>query len=82
MRFTTWAIGGMMVAANPAAAQEIADISLVPGDAVTVRIDEAGAALAPERSRAQWARFDIAAARHLSGITPPEVPQTEAMPMD
>jgi hypothetical protein len=67
--------------AMPAAAQEIPALSLAPGEAVTLRFDDGGRAGAPERGRAAWSRFDLAAARQLAGMTPPDAPVPEGMPV-
>lgn len=63
-----------LLAAAPALAQEIPTMSLEPGDAVVVRFDDGGRVGEPERRRAEWTPFDLYAARHLSGQTPPEAP--------
>lgn len=68
-------------AASPAAAQDIPAISLTPGEAVIVRFDDGGRVGEPERTRAAWARFDLVAARHLAGMTPPDAPATEGVPL-
>ncbi|MGQ0590723.1 MAG: hypothetical protein ACT4N8_14555 [Sphingosinicella sp.] len=68
--------------AVPASAQTIPPISLVPGEAVTVRIDDGGRAGAPERGRAEWSRFDAYAARQLAGLPTPDAPVPEGMPID
>ena len=67
-------------AAAPVAAQDIPELALSPGEAVTVRIDGGGRGLAPERGKAEWSDFDVYAARHLAGITPPEAPIPVATP--
>ena len=67
--------------AAPAAAQEIPALSLAPGESVTFRFDDGGRVGPPERGRAAWSRFDLVAARHLAGITPPDAPVTEGMPL-
>jgi hypothetical protein len=72
---------GLLLAAAPAAAQDIPAMSLAPGEAVTVRFDDGGRVGAPERSRAAWSRFDLVAARQLAGMTPPDAPMTEGMPI-
>ena len=63
-------------AAAPVAAQDIPELALSPGEAVTVRIDGGGRGMAPERGKAEWSDFDVYAARHLAGITPPEAPSS------
>jgi hypothetical protein len=75
------AISCLLLAAAPAAAQDILPISLAPGDAVTVRFDDGGRIGEPERARAAWSRFDIVAARQLAGMTPPDAPVAEAVPV-
>jgi hypothetical protein len=69
----------LLLAAAPSAAQDIPNISLAPGEAVTVRFDDGGRVGAPESGRAEWNRFDIAAARQMAGMTPPDEPMREAM---
>lgn len=71
----------LLLAAAPAAAQDMPAISLTPGDAVTVRFDDGGPVGEPERGRAAWSRFDLVAARQLAGITPPDAPVPEAAPI-
>jgi hypothetical protein len=71
---------GLLALPAAAAAQDVPNISLAPGEAVTVRFDDGGRVGAPQRGRAEWGRFDLIAARHLAGMTPPDVPQREAMP--
>ncbi|HYD12822.1 MAG TPA: hypothetical protein VEC11_08235 [Allosphingosinicella sp.] len=66
-----------LLAAAPAAAQEIPALSLAPGEAITLRFDDGGRVGPPERGRAAWSRYDLFAARHLAGIAPPEAPETE-----
>jgi hypothetical protein len=68
-------------AAGAAHAQAIPPISLAPGDAVVVRIDEGGVAAAPERNEARWTRFDLVAARQLAGMTPPKTPMDHDIPI-
>lgn len=71
------AIACLLLAAAPAAAQDIPAISLAPGEAVTVRFDDGGRVGEPERGRAAWSRFDLVAARQLAGMTPPDAPVSE-----
>jgi hypothetical protein len=71
---------GLIALPAAAAAQDIPDISLAPGEAVTVRFDDGGRVGEPQRGRAGWNRFDIAAARQMAGMTPPDEPMREAMP--
>ncbi len=71
-----------LLAATPAGAQEIPSISLAPGEAVTVRFDEGGRIGPPVRGRAVWSRFDLSAARHLAGMTPPDAPVPEGIPLN
>ncbi|MEA3014366.1 MAG: hypothetical protein QOD42_2911 [Sphingomonadales bacterium] len=70
----------LLLAAAPAAAQDIPDISLAPGEAVAVRFDDGGRVGAPQRGRAEWNRFDAAAARQMAGMPPLDEPMREAMP--
>jgi len=72
---------GLIALSAPAAAQDIPAISLAPGEAVTVRFDDGGRVGEPERGRAAWSRFDIIAARQLAGMTPPDAPVAEAVPV-
>lgn len=65
----------------PAAAQEIAPVTLRPGEAVTIRFDEGGRVGEPERGQAEWTPFTVYAARRLAGETPPDAPQRFASPM-
>ena len=65
-----------------AQAQRIPDLTLAPGEAVTIQFDEAGAAGAPVRSPARWSSFDVEVARQMSGMTPPDAPQADAIPLD
>jgi hypothetical protein len=70
-----------LLAAWPAAAQDIPAITLSPGQSITIRFDDGGRVGAPERGRAEWTRFDVAAARQLAAITPPEAPVPQAQPV-
>lgn len=76
------AFAACLTIAAPAAAQETAAVTLAPGESVTVRIDDGGVIGAPERGRAEWTPYDIAAARHLSGIPTPgsAVPYATPLP--
>jgi len=71
-----------LIAASPAAAQEIPALSLAPGEAVTIHFDDGGRIGAPERGRAEWSRFDIVAARQLAGQTPPDAPVPVGTPLN
>jgi hypothetical protein len=64
------------VIAAPALAQAVA---LAPEEAVTLRLD--GEAAPAERGRAEWTPFDIAIARHMSGLPIPEAPVPFASPL-
>lgn len=64
------------VVAAPSPAQEIA---LAPEEAVILRLE--GDAAPAERGRAEWTPHDIAVARHLAGLTPPEAPAASASPV-
>lgn len=72
---------GLAVAAAPVAAQTIPAMTLVPGEAITVQLGNDDRAGAPERQRAEWSAFDVFAARHLSGITPPDAPVPVGTPL-
>jgi hypothetical protein len=71
----------LLTLAAPALAQSPPPIALVPGEAVTFRIDQASGAVSPERGRADWQSFDVAVARHLSGIPVPDAPVPFATPL-
>jgi hypothetical protein len=61
--------------AAPALAQDRLPVTLAPEEAITLRLDASGATLGRENAgRAEWTPFDIAVARHLSGLTPPKEP--------
>ena len=72
---------GALLSAPPAAAQEIPALSLAPGDSVVLHFDDGGRVGPPERGTATWSRFDLHAARQLAGITPPDAPVPNAMPI-
>lgn len=74
-------LAAVALAAAPARAGDIATIRLAPGEAATVRFDDGGPIGEPVRSRAEWTRFDVYAARTLSGMTPPDTPMREGIPM-
>lgn len=65
----------IVAAAQPALAQEV---GLEPGEAAIVHV-EGGAP--PERGTAEWTPFDVAVARHLAGMTPPEAPVPDPSPL-
>ncbi|HEX8644436.1 MAG TPA: hypothetical protein VF702_11050 [Allosphingosinicella sp.] len=67
--------------AAPVAAQTLPAVTLSPGEAVTMRLDDGGVVGAPERGRAEWSRFDLYAARQLAGMTPPDAPEPESTPI-
>jgi len=72
---------GLAVLSATAVAQDIPALTLTPGEAVTLRFDDGGRSGAPERSRAAWSRFDLVAARQLAGMTPPDAPMPEGIPI-
>ena len=72
---------GLAAISAAAAAQDIPAVALAPGEAVTVRFDDGGRSGGPERGRAEWSRFDLVAARQLAGLTPPDAPMPEGLPM-
>lgn len=76
MKISAYLLGLALIAA-PAAAQDIPAVRLAPGEAVTFRFDDGGRVGAPVRGEAVWSRFDIVAARHVAGMTPPDEPATE-----
>lgn len=67
--------------AFPASAKDIPNFHLTPGEAVTMRFDDGGRIGKPVRSRAEWTRYDVFAARELVGMTPPELPMPEGLPL-
>ena len=75
------AIALLVLAAGPVSAQEIPPIQLSPGEAVSVRFDDGERVEQPVRSRAEWTRFDLYAARQLAGMTPPNAPMREGIPI-
>jgi len=72
---------GLLALPAAAAAQEIPNISLAPGEAVTVQFDDGGRVGEPRRKPAAWARYDLVAARHLAGMTPPDAPVPVGTPI-
>jgi hypothetical protein len=70
-----------LLTALPAEAGDIPSIRLVPGEAATVRFDDGGSIGEPVRSRAEWGRYDVLAARELAGMTPPDAPMPEGLPL-
>jgi len=72
------AAAAFLLGMTPALAQS-PTIALAPGDAAAVRVDPGGAvAITPEPGRAQWTPYELAAARHLSGIPAPDRPEPYA----
>ncbi|MET1110984.1 MAG: hypothetical protein ABWX67_05585 [Allosphingosinicella sp.] len=67
--------------AFPAAARDIPNIRLAPGESVTVRFDDGGRVGEPSRERAKWTRYDVLAARELAGMTPPQDAMPEGIPL-
>lgn len=66
------ALAASVLLASPALAQSRASVTLEPGDAATFRLDPDGAAtVSRQAGRAEWTPFDVAAARHLSGLPIP-----------
>ena len=57
----------LMSSSAVAAAQAIDPVTLSPGQAVTLRFDDAGRAIAVERGSAEWTPFDVAVARSFVG---------------
>jgi hypothetical protein len=72
---------GLLALPAAAAAQEIPNLSLAPGEAMTIQFDDGGRVGEPRRGPAGWSRFDLVAARHLAGMTPPDAPVPVASPM-
>lgn len=86
MRILLAAITGAAIAATaaPGRAQPAGAIELVPEQAVVLQVDgsaHAGARIT-RRGAAQWTRYDLFAARHLSAQTPPDeaVPYADPLP--
>ena len=73
---------GALFVAMPAAAQDLPNLDLNPGDSVTVHFDDGGRVGQPERGTANWSPLDLAAAHQLSGITPPDAPVNYTIPVD
>lgn len=74
MKFFALAVA-LAAIATPVPAQDRLPITLVPEDMVTLWLDESGATLTRlEASHAPWRPFDLAVARHLSGLPPPKEP--------
>lgn len=63
-----------------AIAQSIPSMTLAPGEAITIGLNNSGQDAALQRHRAEWSDFDVYAARHLTGITPPDAPVPVAAP--
>jgi len=82
MRRIVILLGLLALPAAAAAAQEIPNLSLAPGEAVTIQLDDGGRVGAPRREPATWSRFDLVAARQLAGMTPPDAPMREGIPID
>ena len=72
----------LLVLPSPAAAQDLPAISLTSGEAVTIHFDDGGRPSPARRSVAGWTPFDLYVARHLAGMTPPDAPVPEGMPID
>lgn len=75
---------GLTLLAAPAIAQPADTLRLAPGDAAVVRIENGAVAADVQQGQARWTPLDIAAARHLSGQAPIDVPATSpgALPAD
>jgi hypothetical protein len=56
-------------------------VNLAAGEAVTIEFDDGGRTGEPRRSNAIWSTFDLYAARQLAGITPPDEPVPQGMPI-
>lgn len=83
MRASLWTIG-LVLAGTAALAQPQGNVALAPGEAITFQFDDGGVpAGSPTRGAAEWTPFDLAAARHLAGLTPPDAPvQATSIPAD
>ena len=73
-----WTTAASLFIAGAVAAQAPTAVALEPGDALTIRTDGSGAMDISPRSAAEWTRFDLAAARHLSGLPIPDQPVPQA----
>jgi len=72
---------GAAIAAAPAAAQPSDSVRLIPGDAAVVHIDAGVMAADVQRGGARWTPLDLAAARHMAGQAPIDVPATTPQPL-
>ena len=78
MHFRHAILAGLFLAfaAAPASAQQAASIELAPEQAVALRLEpKASRPTIAQSGRAVWTAYDLAAARHLAGQAPPDVPQ-------
>ena len=76
-----WTFAASLLIAAPGAAQVQNTVVLEPGDAFTIRIESGGTMAVSPRAAADWTPFDVAAARHLSGLPIPEGPVPYATPI-
>lgn len=67
---------GALLCAAPAAAQPAETVRLTPGDAAVIHIDGGTISADIRRGGARWTALDIAAARHMAGQAPIDVPAT------
>jgi len=65
-----------LIFAAPAAAQQSERVRLTPGDAAVVHISAGAVTTEVQRGGARWTPLDIAAARHMAGQAPIDVPAT------
>lgn len=72
MKLLTAMLGAFLLAA--AAPAPDTAVSLMPGDAATVRLTGSGDIASVEHGAARWTAHDLAAARHLSGQPVPDAP--------
>jgi hypothetical protein len=72
----------LVAAAAPAAAQDMPNLSLTPGESIVIHFDDGGRIGPPERGTANWTPIDVAAARQLAGATPPDAPVNYTVPVE
>jgi hypothetical protein len=75
-------LAALLVLPVTGAAQAPEAIALEPGNAITLRVDTPGNVHASQRAPAEWTEYELAEARHLSGLRPPEkaVPTATEIP--
>jgi hypothetical protein len=75
-------LGALLALPVAGGAQAPEVVALEPGNAITLRVDAAGNVAASQRAPAEWTEYELAEARHLSGLRPPEktVPTASQIP--